>query len=434
MFMNRMILGFVLITAAILSVARPASPVAAADINVAVTSTENKWPTAILFNVEASGANDIKSITMNYSWGRGNVSNVARATFDPGKNVKTQIQIKTAAQAYVPPFSEMKYTVTAEDTTGATSVTDSKSFIYEDGRFKWTSVQSGLLTVYYYGGNKSTADQVMEAATQVLDDDFKSFGVKVTEPLKIVLYNKKPDIDGALPFESAATQRDLVIEGQAHSEYNLVLVLDDQSVIISTRHELTHVVTNLAAGNAFTEIPFWLNEGLSVFVQGNQGAEYQPYLKMAIAQNKLISIRNLTAKPGKADDVLLGYGEGYEIVKYLVQKYGPEKMAAFLAAYKQGTTDDNAMKSAYGFDRDQLEKEWRASIGATAPAARATPANGSSAQPRATPVPVEDVPVSSPSESGNALPLLILGIGGVFGCLITLGFASFLITLAVRRR
>src|SRR5438552_3827281 len=77
--------------------ARPA--VAAGDVQLNVSEADNKWPNAIVFNVEASSDSDIKAISMNYSWGRGKVSNVARpAQFEPGKNVKTQTKIKTAGR------------------------------------------------------------------------------------------------------------------------------------------------------------------------------------------------------------------------------------------------------------------------------------------------------------------------------------------------
>src|SRR5581483_8039481 len=114
-------------------------------------------------------------------------------------SVKTQVQVKTAGKDYVPPFSEMKFTVTDEDSAGNKTTSPSKSFVYEDTRYQWASLNNGLLTVYYHGDNKATAQQVLDTGVQALADVSKSFGVQVTEPVKAVLYNAKPEIDGALP-------------------------------------------------------------------------------------------------------------------------------------------------------------------------------------------------------------------------------------------
>jgi hypothetical protein len=431
---TRLLLAIAFLFSALAFGARPA---AAEDIQVTVTAQENKWPEAILFTVEASSSADLKALTLNYSWGRSKVSNLARATFDPAKTVKTQIEVKTSGRSYIPPFSVMKYTVTAEDTAGNVTRSAEGTFVFEDTRFRWSNVQRDMLTVYYHGNSKQSADIVLDAGLEALADVSKFYGVQVTHPLKAVLYNSKTEIDGAIPFRSETTRRELVIEGQAHNEYDLVLVMEGRNLVITIRHEITHVVTHQATDSAIGgDIPFWLNEGLSVFNQGDNGADYQPLLLTAIRRNQLIPIRSLTAAPGVPEQNLLGYAEGYSIVKYMVEKYGPEKMAALLAAYKEGNTDDGALRKAYGFDRDQLDREWRAAIGAQAPPPQATPAPGARTQPQPTPAPPApgQTDIEDAGSPLGALTLLFVGLGGVLGCVVVLGLAGFLLTLALRRR
>jgi hypothetical protein len=66
-------------------------------------------------------------------------------------------------------------------------------------------------------------------------------------------------------------------------------------------------------------------------------------------------------------------------VRYLTDNYSSAKLLALLDAFKQGSTDDEALKQVYGFDADGLNEAWRASLGlGPQPPATPTPASTSS--------------------------------------------------------
>jgi len=60
----------------------------------------------------------------------------------------------------------------------------------------------------------------------------------------------------------------------------------------------------------------------------------------------------------------LSYAESYSAVDYLIKTYGKDKMFQLLDAYRQGTTNNDALMKVYGFDTQTLTTKWETSIGA----------------------------------------------------------------------
>jgi hypothetical protein len=230
-------------------------------------------------------------------------------------------------------------------------------------------------------------------------------------------------MDSVVGFQSATTQAQLVVEGQAQIEHDLVLIMAGPDSLITTAHELTHLISMTAAENPYLDLPVWLNEGLSVYFQGDGGPEYLPYFTKAVGEDKLLSVRSISSRPGKPDDELLMYGEGFQLVKYLIDTYGADKMAQYLAAYRTGTDDDSIMKSVYGFDRDGLYAEWRAKLGL--PPVK----NLNDVPPPSTP----SAAAPEPATTNSSQRLLM--VGAAAGTVFLIGFVSLAaLGLFLRRR
>jgi acyl-CoA-binding protein len=61
--------------------------------------------------------------------------------------------------------------------------------------------------------------------------------------------------------------------------------------------------------------------------------------------------------------VALFYGQAWSLVNFLIETYGPAKLAELYATFKDGSTADKALLKVYGFDQGGLEDDWRASLG-----------------------------------------------------------------------
>lgn len=167
-----------------------------------------------------------------------------------------------------------------------------------------------------------------------------------------------------------------------------------------------------------------------MYAEGDLYGEYKRALDQAVRQDRLFSVRQMTTMPGRPEDVILFYGQAHSLVKFLVDRYGPEKMSQLLAAYKSGTTDDDALRKVYGFDRDGLYAQWRQSLGLP-PQPTGGGQTPGAAQP-APQVPTQPAPPRpAPGAQPSAFPILALAAAavlGVVGLVAVAGLVAFVVS------
>jgi len=167
----------------------------------------------------------------------------------------------------------------------------------------------------------------------------------------------------ALISQGAIFEEQIITLGTVVAPDTVLLLGTHQDVDITIAHELTHVVVHLATDNPYAEIPAWLDEGLAMYNEGKLRSGNAQALEEGIRENRLISVRSLTSATGNPAEVNLFYGEVYSVVDFLLKTYGKEKMSELLKVFKEGALADDALMKVYGFDQDELDAQWRESIG-----------------------------------------------------------------------
>ncbi|MCS7002137.1 MAG: peptidase MA family metallohydrolase, partial [Dehalococcoidia bacterium] len=171
------------------------------------------------------------------------------------------------------------------------------------------------------------------------------------------------ELDTALPFQAAAARESRL--GTHFGAFDVVIMVADASAIDTARHEMTHAIIEDAVNlstNPFTNFPVWLNEGLATYFQLSQGSEWAPFLQAAIRANRVLQLKDMVTYPGREEEKLLVYAQGVSVVRFLLERYGPERMAQLLAVYREGSTDDAAFQRVYGKNLLAIENEWRQSL------------------------------------------------------------------------
>ena len=336
------------------------------SIRVESFSVTSEFPEGIRFTLRANGDNDITSVAVRLRIGQQTTGAYDYLDFESGQLVDGHLFWRTnSVSRYIPPGTIITFNFEVEDSEGNRLDTESMEFIYEDARFEWNEVSSGPISVAYHGPVESRAELILNAILQTIDHMGPLLGADTAIPIRVTMYNNVKEMLEALPPGSSTIRRELVTEGQAFTEVGTLLVLGGGRLAEGTAsHEVTHILTHRAGDSIIRNVPSWLDEGLAEYGNIVPGFSYDVALEFAISNDRLFPITSLTVRPGDSEEVIIFYGEGRSIVRYMVRRYGGDKMRELMTALRDGKDMDRALLEVYGVDRLGLENDWRAAIGA----------------------------------------------------------------------
>ena len=127
-------------------------------------------------------------------------------------------------------------------------------------------------------------------------------------------------------------------------------------------HELTHAFVECRVHHG---VKLWLNEGLAEYLASLQpeGGDkvsdfHRQDLKRMMQAGGLPALSQICAMSGPTLDVAF-YSQSWSVVKYLISTDPSfKKFHAFIRALKQGKSDEDAIKEAYGQTLDQVGQAW----------------------------------------------------------------------------
>lgn len=289
-----------------------------------------------------------------------------KANFTPGTSITAEFTIdQNDPSNYFPPGAELEYWWSLTDANGNELKTERETITYMDGRFEWQTLENERLTLYWYQGDDAFGQALFERANEALDTLETDIGIALENPIKIFIYANHQDLLSALSTTSQEWTG-----GVAYTTYGVVVIGVHPGQLDwglgAMTHEMTHLVIHQATDNPFSGLPRWLDEGIAVYNENQEELDddFKPIFDRAVANNQLMTLRTLSS-PFPADPLQanLAYGQSGAVVKYIVDTYGPDKMANLLSIFAEGALYDEALEQALGVNTDQLDNEFRASLG-----------------------------------------------------------------------
>jgi len=418
---RRLLLALALL-APTLALARPAAAEDAIRV-VAGPAEQNNFPDGMAFSLDVESAAEIKEVRFRYTFLPENRSSSAQAEFEPGTRVHAVYTLRSGtATRYIPPGKAFRYSWEVRDAAGNELTLPTKETSFADPRFDWKSASDGNVTVNYYSDRQRDAEVMALVARETIDKAGQLMGTSFEFPIKIWAYANRRDFQIAVAHESVSS--DPGVLGQAHEPDTFILVVDrlsSPSALDTARHELTHLVTAhaLSKGPYQGLYPSWLNEGTSVYMQVSPNdVGYVDALDKAVKEDTVIPLKSLTAGT-RNRNVGLFYGEGYAVVKFLVETYGAPKFAEMITAFNSTGQLDDAFEQAYGTDQTGIYEKWRESVGLKAEQARPDDQPG-------------DAPAQASGSSNNEMMLAIVGSAALLGLLAVAVVAGLLLARRAR--
>lgn len=221
---------------------------------------------------------------------------------------------------------------------------------------RWTQTESACCIFHYLTG--TAAERDIAIITTTADEAFE----QVEEQLGITRQNK---------VVFTMLSRLLGHGGFASDEISLTYIDRDAAYSDLTsvfKHEGTHILDRQIA----RERPIIMTEGMAVYVAGGH-FKPEDLEKRAAA---LLILENYIPLAELADDFYfsqheIGYLEGGAFIKFLVDKFGWERVRSFYGSFQSAPTDsamlDAALRANFSQSLEELEAEWLAKLGSLPP-------------------------------------------------------------------
>jgi hypothetical protein len=363
-----MIRRIALIILALLVFPTPSLVAAEAGITVTASHVEVDYPSQAVFTVEAESNVNIVDVRLHYQVDKMNYAEVVSegwAGFTPANRVEAS-WTWDMTNASLPPGAEITFWWGIEDADENRVETSPEIMHFDDGRYTWKILtnavpQVGEMTILWYEGSDSFAQELMDVCVGGLTRLTQDIGAYPDRPIKIYIYASTGDLQGAMIFPQEWSG------GVAFTDFGTIAIGISPSELDWGKgalvHELTHLIVHQTTFSPYGQLPLWLDEGLAMYNEGDLDPGFRSSLEEATSKGELISVRSLCSPfSAYSDKARLSYAESYSLVEYLLDDYGQDKMLDLLTVLKQGSTYDEALTEVYGFDINGLDAGWRATL------------------------------------------------------------------------
>jgi Peptidase MA superfamily len=334
---------------------------AAARMTVNDDEATSNFPDGIELKLDVDGKRPIERVELLYRAADLETYNLEVPQFKPAKHVTIDHHLDFRVN-YLPSGIDVTYHWRLTDDKGQAFETDPRTVLWADNRFDWQTLTANDVTVYAYNQNPAFDQMILDRAQQAADQLKGEYGVKAVAPIRIWVYNSKEDFSATLRGNSEPW-----IGGSAYMDYHLIVAIlpegNKSEIGRIVPHEMSHQVLYQATKNPFNAPPLWLDEGLAVLHQDNGAESFPAIVKDAAEKGHLFSVRALVSSfPYDPADAGLAYAESLSIVRFVIDRFGEDRLRAVIAAYRTGVSHDDALWQGLGIDMDGLDRLWKESL------------------------------------------------------------------------
>jgi len=350
-----------LIACLFLVILSPSLVQAQGELTILDSSAQVEFPSKLNFSLSAQSEVNITDIRLHYvidQLSHAQVTSEVYIEFAPATTVEASWSWDMRRTGGLPPGSSLEYWWTVEDAKRDKAETAPVRVQFDDTRYPWRSLTEGEVTIYWYQGDESFAQELMTTAQEALVRLAEDTGAHLEKPIKAYIYTSSRDLQGSLIYPQEWTG------GVAFTRHGIIAIgIAPNNLDWGKRamtHELTHLVIHQMIFNPYNDLPNWLDEGLAMYNEGILSPQQAAFLNKAIAEGSLISVRSLSSPfSAYAEQAILAYTQSYSLVEFLINNYGSNKMLELLNIFRQGSSYDGALGKVYGFDMDGLDTRWR---------------------------------------------------------------------------
>ena len=325
-----------------------------------VNSTHSiSFPDEIVLRLVAESDAPITHVRLVYQLGNQDTRIYGYPKFTPSSRIETDYRIKTGGANFLPSGVDISYSYHIGDANGNEFDSERFSLEYLNPRYDWQRYSLPGFEILWHDRPANEVRAVAHDVNERLEDVRALLRLDETSTMKAVILNGRREASTSLPKVSEAASSGHLYGGFAYGALDVfVLVgLGREGMI----HEMTHLLIDEAMTSPRGRLPAWLNEGLAMHFEGSSGWRERAVLE-AYHRGRLMPLRSMGAVPGVPSDVRNFYSQSWSVVDFMMESYGPDRMAVLLGAIDSGMDVDEAVPVAYDISLDELESRWKHSL------------------------------------------------------------------------
>ncbi len=352
------LIPFLLIIVSFASVSAINSARAEGLVEVVDQSVEYSFGEEIIFQINYESDQPIESITLS-------IHAPGLPTFVGAVSIPADGEgnfVYAVSERPLPAFSSISYDYQFILTSGEIVESPDYEFTYLDNRYKWQELIEEPFKIYWYEGEITLAQEVLDAALSGKTKTLEMLEQPPdSQPIVIFIYSSAEELQTSL-----TTIGQTWVSGYADPARGSVVVslppAMDQPLEIQRLipHEVAHILLYRFMGAEFSYLPAWLNEGFASQVEIYSLPEYKLILERAYEGRDLIPYLHLCqAFPADPELARLAYAQSDALVEYIQQEYGLPGLQSLIYAYDQGVSCERGVEMALGISLQDLDQNWQ---------------------------------------------------------------------------
>ena len=334
----------------------PPAYATANGVQVISDEVQVNFPRSVTFTLEAAAQTEIEEITLFYKGAASEIWSYSYPTFKPGMRIKATFNLLASVSQYLPSGADIVYYYTVRDSQGQITETKERVFTYLDARFRWNTTQVGPLTILWHDLPEGRVSRVTQQVSAALNRTSDLLRIESEEPLKGVIYNSMSEAQLVFPSQSQTLTRERVFQGYAFPQWGVFLGVGFQTGLIT--HESAHLLLSQVTSSPGTSIPAWVDEGFASYVATSAHLPRGSAGLPRSIETRSMPLRTMSTIPGTERDIRAFYRKAESVVAFMVEELGGDKFRSFLGHLDQRKKADQALRSAYGFGIDEIDKRW----------------------------------------------------------------------------
>ena len=320
------------------------------------------------FSLLVQGSQPISGVTLFFRGADSLVTTTVDVAVEPALEIRAEHTVELT-QIRLAPFSTITYWWQVTDTAGNVLEVPVQSIAYEDDRFDWHALSDENVVIRWTNEEAALGQTALDIVNDSLTQLAAIIPVALPEPLRIYIYPSASDLQSSLRL----TGRDWV-GGHANPELGVILVTaaNARTAAVDLRqsipHELTHLMLYQATGEAYLNLPRWLDEGLAVNMEAAPGPNEALILEESLASGTTIPFTELcTLIPLDGRQAVLAYAQSASLIDYIQAEYGILALNEMVSAVADGADCDSVSSRALNISLAQLNQDWLQSLSPQSP-------------------------------------------------------------------